>query len=496
MVTVAVHGSRHTACLTGAVNKQVFQQDLNTHGTSVYKCPYTRDIPQGEWRWIDMAFAIKDTQDGIRLTQAPAIPRENMLERVDHEDIFASVIAEANAARESKQESASTDGPRDNLMHEDISNIAAVLGHEVSVNTRKNYLSQWRRFSEWAEGRRIRALPADPLQIAAYLAERLVKHGHKPATLQAAVAAIGFLHRREGFFDPCEATEVKDMLSSARRMAGSDQRQAKGITYDELKIISESAILPRRWSDGRMESVDVAERRGRVDIALISTMRDALLRVSEAAALRWEDIEEEEDGTGRLYIRRSKTDVEGEGAVAFLSVQTMESLDDIRGMSLGDYSVFGLMPNGISRRIEKSARAAGLGEGYSGHSPRVGMARDLARAGTELTRLMTAGRWRSPRMPALYTRNETVARGAVAQYYGSRRRVHPGELKEKDDTRPGKGTTGDGHGDTAAQFNVGEYHLLNWECGDGMQQPSNQWTQSGSTPMVAGACIRALIHAE
>ena len=48
------------------------------------------------------------------------------------------------------------------------------------------------------------------------------------------------------------------------------------------------------------------------------------------------------------------------------------------------------------------------------------MARDLARTGTELSRLMTAGRWRSPRMPALYTRNETVARGAVAQFYGSR----------------------------------------------------------------------------
>ena len=176
-------------------------------------------------------------------------------------------------------------------------------------------------------------------------------------------------------------------------MAGSEQKQAKGITDDELRTIAEIAHLPRRWSNGKTESVETAERRGKQDIAMISVMRDALLGVSEAAALRWEDIEKEEDGTGRLYIRRSKTDTEGEGAVAFLSAQTMESLDAAWGMSSREGSVFGLMPNGISKRIEKSALAAGLGEGYSGHSPRVGMARDLARAGTELTRLMTAGRW-------------------------------------------------------------------------------------------------------
>ncbi|MCY4578837.1 MAG: hypothetical protein OXD31_07290 [Chloroflexi bacterium] len=98
----------------------------------------------------------------------------------------------------------------------------------------------------------------------------------------------------------------------------------------------------------------------------------------------------------------------------------MESLRAIRAGAPDDGRVIGLSAGSISRRIGQAAKAAGLGEGFSGHSPRVGMARDLARAGTELTRLMTAGRWSSPRMPALYTRNETVARGAVAHYYGSR----------------------------------------------------------------------------
>lgn len=167
-----------------------------------------------------------------------------------------------------------------------------------------------------------------------------------------------------------------------------------------------------------MESRRAARLRGRLDIAMVSLMRDAMLRVSEASSVKWEDIEAQPDGTGRLLIKRSKTDPEGEGAVAFLSSQTMNALNSMRDGSLDSDFVLGLRPNQISKRIKQAAQAAGLGNGFSGHSPRVGMARDLARAGTELTSLMTAGRWSSPKMPALYTRNETAGRGAVAQFYG------------------------------------------------------------------------------
>ena len=156
---------------------------------------------------------------------------------------------------------------------------------------------------------------------------------------------------------------------------------------------------------------------------MISVMRDGMLRVSEAAVLTWRDIANEADGTGRLLIRRSKTDADGEGAVAFLSVPTMEALRLICSSKVGAGSVFGLRPNQISRRIKQAAQAAGLGDGFSGHSPRVGMARDLARTGIELPSLMNAGRWRTPAMPAHYTRNETAGKGAVAQFHGYSRRV-------------------------------------------------------------------------
>ena len=209
-------------------------------------------------------------------------------------------------------------------------------------------------------------------------------------------------------------------MSGVTRRVGSAQRQAEGLTAQALEAIVRTVCLPRRSRGGSYESEETARRRGQTDIAMVSLMRDAMLRVSETADLRWEDITEEEDGTGRLLIRRSKTDGEGESAVAFVSSQTMIRLALMREGAAEQGSVFGLRGNQITRRIKRAAHAAGLGDGFSGHSPRVGMAQDLARAGTELPRLMTAGRWRSPRMPALYTRNETISRGAVAQYYGSR----------------------------------------------------------------------------
>ena len=311
----------------------------------------------------------------------------------------------------------------DDLAESDLDNLTAVLGHEVAPNTMKNYRVQWNNFINWAAGKGIMALPADPRHVAAYLAERIEEHGHKPSTLRAAAAAIAFIHRSAGQDDPCSSPEVKRTLRSATRKAGRGQKQAQALTAEALTAIRSTACSPRPGRGGRPEGGETARCRGNLDIALISLMRDAMLRVSEAAVLTWSDIVTEADGTGRLLIQRSKTDAEGEGAVGFLSVPTMDALRLICGARVSTDSVFGLRPNQISRRIKQAAQAAGLGDGFSGHSPRVGMARDLARAGIELPSLMNAGRWRTPAMPAHYTRNETAGKGAVAQFHGYCRRV-------------------------------------------------------------------------
>ena len=158
-----------------------------------------------------------------------------------------------------------------------------------------------------------------------------------------------------------------------------------------------------------------------MDLALLSVLRDGLLRRSEASELRWSDMEFRDDGEALLHIPQSKTDQEAEGTVLYIGHAAAEGPagnQTRRGPTQDPQAlVFGLSARQIGRRVDAAAKAAGLGEGFTGHSGRVGMAQDLAATGVELPALMTAGRWKSSGMPARYTDRQAAGRGAVARYY-------------------------------------------------------------------------------
>ena len=65
-----------------------------------------------------------------------------------------------------------------------------------------------------------------------------------------------------------------------------------------------------------------------------------------------------------------------------------------------------------ARRVKAAARAAGLGDAYSGHSGRVGMARRMVSAGAPVAAVIRQGRWSDRTggaMVARYTRREDAA---------------------------------------------------------------------------------------
>ncbi len=297
--------------------------------------------------------------------------------------------------------------------------LAAVEGSRRPA-TRRAYAGAWRRFREWAEGEGLRSLPADPMTVAAYLVYR-TKQGLSMSSLEMDRKAIGYYHKAAGQQNPSASEGVRNTLAGLRNQATdkgrNDPRQARGLTARLLARIEETACLPRRGPSGRTESVRAAVRRGNLDIALVTVMRDALLRRGEAAELRWRDIEFIHDGSARVTIRRSKTS--SASAVQFIGLKAAIALRHIRPPDPDPSArVFGIARGRtISNRIAAMARAAGLGEGFTGHSPRVGMAQDLTASGMGLTAIMVAGRWKSERMPAYYSRGESAGRGAVARYY-------------------------------------------------------------------------------
>ena len=295
--------------------------------------------------------------------------------------------------------------------------LTANLTAARARSTRRAYQQAWQAFQAFAAAHDAPALPAAPLLVGRYLST--LGEACRPPTVQLHAASITAYHRDAGQASPCAHPGVRKVIAGHARRQGVAPRQAQPIDRTAAQAIAATAARPRAGRGGT-ETRPQAARRAALDVALVYVMRDGLLRRSEAAALRWADIETAEDGTGRMVIRRSKTDPAGHGAIGYLSHATMRALDRLDGAwGPPQARVFALSAAQISRRIAAAARAAGLGEGYSGHSPRIGMALDLTRAGTELPALMTAGRWASPRMPARYTRNEAAGRNAVACYYRS-----------------------------------------------------------------------------
>jgi len=187
---------------------------------------------------------------------------------------------------------------------------------------------------------------------------------------------------------------VSQTLRGLRRQwldAGGQSRQALPIGEGELAAISATS--------------------GAFDIALAHVLSSCGLRRSEAAALRWDDVQKLDDGSGRIAVRRSKTDQEGEGTIIYASKAAMVALE---GLARDGELVFGISPSQINRRIKAACTRAGLGDGYTSHSGRVGTATRMAARGAPMAVVMRQGRWRTERMVAHYTRSEIA--GEAGRY--------------------------------------------------------------------------------
>ena len=324
--------------------------------------------------------------------------------------------------------------PSENLanMRELMQKLVDEVAEESRARTtRYQQGQQWQSFQRWCQARDFPSLPADPETVALFIYIQGIS-GKKPNTLRGYASSIAAEHRSAKHDSPCKdkvAMVIKGFVNRAKE-AGQREKRAKPLTAEDLEKIRATACNQRTTERGKERSSN-ARRRGLVDIALISVMRDALLRRSEAAAVLWKHIATEPDGSGRLTIPWSKTDQGGEGVVLYLGPPTMKALDLIRPRQQrmpgeekdeGEEKVFGLKPATISERIAAAAVAAGLGEGYSGHSCRVGMAVDLAEADATMPQLQAVGRWKSSQTVARYVGAQFAGRSVVAQLYARKRK--------------------------------------------------------------------------
>ena len=162
--------------------------------------------------------------------------------------------------------------------------VADAIESVLSDNTR-------RVFTVWCDEVGLASLPAEPLT--------------------GASIAIAKAHEWARLESPCRDPGVRAALKGWGRRLAKSQRQAGALTAAVIRL---TAIQPRLRGRG-FETAKQAAERARFNVALVAVLSDGGLRRSEASSLTWGDIQRWDDGSGRITVIRSKTDVEAAGAV-------------------------------------------------------------------------------------------------------------------------------------------------------------------------------------
>lgn len=267
--------------------------------------------------------------------------------------------------------------------------------------------------------RGLQSLPAAPETVGMFVGD--LSQGHKPATIQLAVAAISQAHQLSGFDPPTRNAIVREILKGARREIGTAQRQAKAALKEDIWRIL--AALPE-------------DLRGKRDRALILIGFGAALRRSELVALDLADLQETDRGL-TINIRKSKTDQTAEGRqVAIPRGRTPETCAAnalrlwLEASNIAEGAIFRsisrhgkirerMTPQSIALVIKERIKAAGIDPTmYSGHSLRAGLATSAALAGATESAIARQTGHRSTAMVRKYVRVADMWRDNAAEKVG------------------------------------------------------------------------------
>jgi integrase len=284
-----------------------------------------------------------------------------------------------------------------------------------SVNTLRAQKADGAIFQGFCESRGEPYLPADPKIIRAFIEDR-VKAGKKPATIKRYVATIARVHIAAGLLNPCSSEAVRLGLKKMGRETSARQDQAHPLGWKDIKEFIDSAGEGLRADRER---------------AMLCVAYETLARRGELVALDVLDLDFHPDGTGQALIRRSKTDAEGQGRLAYLSRETvrwlkvwLERAEISEGAVfrrlIGQSQVGGpLNPGSIAPIFKRVAQWIGMPARLvgkvSGHSTRVGATQDLAALDIDLAAITQAGGWKSTRMPLQYAENINAGRSGMAR---------------------------------------------------------------------------------
>ena len=290
--------------------------------------------------------------------------------------------------------------------------VAQAQRNALAIGTQNLYYKHWKVFADWCFDNCFRALPAHEETIAVYLTER-ADAGTKVATLGPVLSAIRHYHESVGLTSPTTNPDVQKTKKGLAREYPRPADQVAPIDQEAFDAMIEAAPTPTEH-----ETPHQTAKRSAFDKALLSFSIDILARPETTAAAERRHIQTTRTGRHVLFIPHSKTDQTHQGVYAFLTERTMEFLENMfaarKRKTKPHDRIFGISERQIANRIQAAAKHAKLEGRFRGHSPRVGMAIQLAIEGRSIAQIKHAGRWVSDTTVMDYIRGIIAERNAIA----------------------------------------------------------------------------------
>ena len=295
-------------------------------------------------------------------------------------------------------------------------------------NTNTAYHSDMTIFANWCQPRGLRAIPAEPNVVAAFVADQACA-GIRPVTLNRRIAAIRATHRALNLPDPTADSIVRDALASARNQFGIAGKPKAPLMAAAVRSIAEG--LSRRAGPAIVR-----------DRAILLLGFAAAMRRSEIVSLTPADIEFVPEGL-KVTIRKSKTDQVGAGQTVAVPFGSSPATCPVAALKAWMALCTPMGPDGstctpvgpLFRRIFKggriapesltpyavalSVKARAREMGYdpirlAAHSLRSGFVTSAFNAGASVPKVMATTRHRSTGTVMRYSRDADLFRNNAA----------------------------------------------------------------------------------
>ena len=187
-----------------------------------------------------------------------------------------------------------------------------VLLQSRSINTRKSYNVQFKKWIRWCKEHSIHTVfPANDFHVALFLTH-LIQSGSSISVIEAVFYSLKWSHDIVGVNSPCDTNLVRFTLDAAKKLCSAPAQKKKPISAE---------IIANMFASYNLDTISLYHIR---TLAMIVIGFSGFLRIGELLNLKCSDVTFQGDYLS-LYIRSSKTDQTRRGSSVIIAKSSSDT---------------------------------------------------------------------------------------------------------------------------------------------------------------------------